>query len=175
MGETVIKIIAAALLIGSGYFFGKSMHKKFAEKKVVLELLIESILFLKSKICQEAYTLPEALSATVQKFCEYPDSLYERTAYYMVSEGLNAETAWGQACDTFFEKSFIGEEDMSVIKNAGKLLGCGDRHMQQENLDGLTENLKKALKEADIKEKRDGALYIKIGLAAGCIFAIILW
>ena len=171
----ILKGAAALLLVGSGYFFGKSMDKKLKDRMETLQKLSESIVFLKSKICQEAYTLPEAMSATATQCCPYPDSVYERTAYYMVSEGLDGQRAWHRACESCTEGRILGREGTELLQTAGGLLGCGDREMQKENLEVFAENLKKAYTQAETKEQRDGKLYIKLGLAAGCIAAILLW
>lgn len=176
MGMTIIlKGAAALLLAGSGYFFGKSMDKKLKDRTDMLKNLSESVIYLKSKICQEAYTLPEAMSATSGKFCHYPDSVYERTAYYMISEGMDGQQAWGRACECCAEGRILGPEGIDLMKTAGGLLGCGDREMQKENLNLFAESLKKAWSDAEAKEQKDGKLYIKLGLAAGCIAAILLW
>ncbi len=163
------------LLAGSGYFFGKSMDRKLKDRTEVLQNLSESVIYLKSKICQEAYTLPEAMSATSAKFCDYPDSVYERTAYYMVSEGMDGQQAWNRACECCAESRILGSGGTELLKTAGGLLGCGDREMQKENLNIFAESLNKACISAEAKEQKDGKLYIKLGLAAGCIAAILLW
>lgn len=163
------------MLAGSGYFFGKSMDKKLKDRTETLKNLTESIIYLKSKICQEAYTLPEAMSATAARFCHYPDSVYERTAYYMVSEGMDGQRAWDMACNSCAESRILGLEGTKLLKTAGGLLGCGDREMQKENLDIFAESLKKACEAAEAKEQKDGKLYIKLGLAIGCIAAILFW
>ncbi len=176
MSITIIfKGVAALLLTGSGYFFGKSMDKKLKDRTDTLKNLTESIIYLKSKIYQESYTLPEAMSATSAKFCNYPESVYERTAYFMVSEGMDGQQAWNKACECCAENRILGTEGTELLKTAGGLMGCGDREMQKENLDVFAESLKKACANAEAKEEKDGKLYIKLGLAAGCIAAIVLW
>ncbi len=174
-GTVILKATAALLLIGSGYFFGKSMDKKLKERTETYKNMAESVVYLKSKICQEAYTLPEAMSATAAKFCRYPHSLYEKTSYYMVSEGMDGQQAWKRACSDCAEGKLLGEEGISLLEETGKLLGCGDRDMQKENLEALWERLKNACAASEEKQKRDGSLYIKLGLAAGCIAAILMW
>ena len=171
----MLKITAALSLIGSGYFFGKSMDKKLKERAELLRMLSESVVYLKEKICQEACTLPEALSATAVKCCSYPESIYERAAYYMVSEGLEGTEAWNRGCDSCAEGRILGADGIALLKTAGSLLGSGDRTIQEENLEQFSERLQKSCLRAEDKERRDGKLYIKMGLAAGCIAAILFW
>jgi len=47
--------------------------------------------------------------------------------------------------------------------------------MQKDNLENLAELLKNATEESEIKHKKDGALYIKLGLAIGSIVSVIMW
>lgn len=175
MLEYVIKAAAAVLMVSSGYFFGKSFEKKLKDRHEILLMLSEAVYYLQSKICSEGCTLPEALKATDRKYCEYKNSVFCKAAEYMNAEALEGEPAWVKACETCNEKPLLNCTDMETLKGAGKLLGCGDSQMQKDNLSSLTDQLKAAAAAAGNKCKKDGALYIKLGLAVGSIIAVIMW
>jgi len=68
MVKLAIKILAAVLMIASGYFFGKSLEEKLKERYETLNKLSLAVYFLKSKIYTEGFTLPEALKVTDDKY-----------------------------------------------------------------------------------------------------------
>lgn len=175
MLEYVIKSAAAVLMVASGYFFGKSAEKKLKDRHETLLMLSESVYYLKSKVCTEGCTLPEALKDTGKKYNFDKDSLFYRAAEYMDSGATDGEVAWEKACEDGAEKAMLIASDIELLKSAGKLLGCGDSDMQKDNLSSLIEQLKTVAEAAGNKSKKDGALYIKLGLAVGSIIAVIMW
>jgi len=92
-----------------------------------------------------------------------------------MEKNTDSETAWISACEKNEDRVFLKNSDIEILKSAGKLLGSGDSNMQKDNLENLAELLKNATEESEIKHKKDGALYIKLGLAIGSIVSVIMW
>ena len=131
--------------------------------------------YLKCKICGENYNLPEALIETDRKYFESRDSVFYITAKEIEKSDEPLENVWIQAVDKSAERKFLKDDDADILKKAGSLLGLGDVLVQQDNLQELITSLNNVSEEAFNKMKKDGVLYIKIGLAAFSIIAILMW
>ena len=170
----IIKILGTAFMIASGYFFGKSMQQKLKDRHQLLNTMSEAIYYLKTKICSEDYPLPEALKETHYKYFNSKNSVFILTAE-KIENKIPAEEAWISSLCEWEEKVVFTRNDKEVIENAGSLLGLGDVQVQKDNLNKLTEELKKSSEEAFAKLNKEGPLYIKVGLAITLIIAVVLW
>lgn len=175
MLKIFIKIIASAFMILSGYFFGKSFENNMKLRYETLLKLSEAIYFLKAKICTDNFDLPEALKETGRKYCDEDDSVFNIAAVKLINSDESAETIWTEAVNQSQESIYLKAEDKEVIKKAGTLLGVGDVQVQQDNLQELISKLDALAETAQEKMKKEGALYIKIGLAVGSVIAVLMW
>ncbi len=175
MVEIILKFSAALLFLGSGYFFGKSFQEKLRIHMETLKLISEKIYYVKNKIYSENYTLPEALTETEFVFPAGEDSSFSIACKNIVENNMSAEDAWNSAWDSGCEKYLISKENLELIKSSACLLGNGDKIIQKENLENLIFMLEKSIKEAEEKYKKDGKLYIKLGLAVSFIISIFIW
>lgn len=81
---------------------------------------------------------------------------------------------WKSAFDRFKNELSLKEEDISIILEFSKKLGCGNREYEKTNLKGTSVRLKVAEDEAAEISRTNVKMYRGLGILAGIFIVIVL-
>ncbi|MBU4532132.1 MAG: stage III sporulation protein SpoIIIAB [Eubacteriales bacterium] len=169
------KIIGAMFVIGAAGFLGLTVANAYQNRPRELRDMQTALHLLETEIAYGATPLVEALD-NVSTRVPSPVGRFMSEVARELSAGYGATVreAWGFALNGFRPETFLKEEDLSVVKGLGEVLGASDRADQLKHLRLAIERLKAQGHKADDEAKRNVKLWQCLGFTGGLAVTLIL-
>jgi len=167
---SIIKWIILLLILAISTLIGNHISLKYKNREIELKEFKSALNMFKSKIKYTYEPIPETFLEIADNFSCNVSNLF-RTASINMKE-KSACDAW---CDAIsFVYTNINDEDKSVLKALGKMLGKTDLDGQLKEIE-LTENfLNYQIEKAEIDREKNEKLYKTLGFISGIGIVILL-
>ncbi|MBE7065332.1 MAG: hypothetical protein E7384_05930 [Ruminococcaceae bacterium] len=173
----VLKSAGAVLIASSGIMTGYKLKKRLQMRRDILAEYRAGIEFTESRISLDELALEECMNECRQRFCkEYPEYNLFSIFGDKLSQGiLSGEEAWRDTVESVSEKGLLSDGEINLLCSLSSTLGRADVKHHSEHLKTVAEKLDLLITEADVKLKKDGNLFIKLGAAASAVLILLLW
>ena len=90
-------------------------------------------------------------------------------------DGETAYQLWTNAAAAIKGKTFMAEEDLSVLDGFGRTLGYLDKHMQQNAINYTVSYIDEKVASLQIQSGKSRRMYRSLGIIAGLLITVVLW
>ena len=165
-----IKYILLCLIFLASSGIGILYSKKYTNREKELKEMKNALSLFKTKLRYTYETVPEIFTQIAEKVKEPIASIFYTAANNM-QETL-ASDAWIDAIEK--SENNLKEEDKTILKDLGKLLGQTDVDGQTSQIEITQKFLETQIKEAEDERRKNEKLYSKLGTTIGLAIVIIL-
>ena len=166
---------ALAVVLGCGglgfYFSAKEGFRiwELSELKKALLILSSEIDCMRAPLhiaCANIAKRTESTVATL--FLQFSTLL-------AAGEGETAYRHWAAAMEGIKEKTFMADEDWTVVDGFGKTLGYLDKHMQQNAIDFAVHYIDEKTTALQTQSDKSKRMYRSLGVIGGLLITVVLW
>lgn len=166
----IFKLFILSMIIGASSAIGILFSKKYANREKELKEMKNSLNIFATKIKFTYEPIPNVFMEISNKIGGNVGNIFARAANRM--KEISAGEAWVQALEE--TKYNLNKEDISVIKNLGRMLGQTDLEGQISEIEVVNEFLTSQLENAKEERRKNEKMYRTLGLVCGLTIAIIL-
>ncbi len=166
----ILKLLILSIIIGLSSAIGILFSKKYVNREKELKEMKNSLNIFATKIKFTYETVPNVFMEISNKIEGNIGNIFARAVNRM--KEIPAGEAWIQALEE--TKYNLNKEDISVIKNLGRMLGQTDLEGQISEIETVNEFLTSQLENAREERKKNEKMYRTLGLVCGLTIAIIL-
>ncbi|MGN1270230.1 MAG: hypothetical protein ACI4UU_05135 [Clostridia bacterium] len=166
----IFKLFILSMIIGASSAIGILFSKKYANREKELKEMKNSLNIFATKIKFTYEPIPNVFMEISNKIGGNVGNIFARAANRM--QEISAGEAWVQALEE--TKYNLNKEDISVIKNLGRMLGQTDLEGQISEIEVVNEFLNSQLENAKEERRKNEKMYRTLGLVCGLTIAIIL-
>ncbi len=146
--------------------------KKRVSQLVQLETAISQLEFDIDFLCLE-------LDESFEKIIVRMDGALKEVFVYIRErlknqKGTDMQRVWARAFKRCEDEIFLSGEDMQIVFDFSKNLGCGNRSTEKNNIKAALMRLKVAEEEARESAKKNVKMYRGLGLLAGIFIILVL-
>lgn len=170
----LIKLLSAAAVITATSAWGFGIAGVYRKRPQHLRQLQSGLQSLLTEITYGATPLPEALAAIGCRLDPPVAALFKRAAALVMIPGKTAAEAWHQGLHTLAADSAIKQEDLSVLRPLGQVLGLSDRQDQERHLLLALRHLLDAERQAEQERRQNENLWRYLGVLSGLMLVIVL-
>ena len=164
-----IKYILLCLIFLACSGIGILYSKKYTNREKELKEMKNALSLFKTKLRYTYETVPEIFTQIAEKVKEPIASIFYTAANNM-QETL-ASDAWIETIEK--SENNLKEEDKTILKDLGKLLGQTDVEGQLSSIELVTNFLDKQIEEAIVEKQKSEKLYRTLGITTGLGFVIL--
>ncbi|MEG0772911.1 stage III sporulation protein SpoIIIAB [Clostridium sp.] len=171
----MIKILGLLLIVGSstviGFIYGDGMRKRVRE----LKELQRGIYVLKNEINFMQSLLPEALVKVSEKCTGSINKIFRTTSDILLkNEEVDVFRSFKKSIEINSKILSLTNEDLNIFLDLCKSLGEMDVEGHNDMFNLVSENLNKAINEAESNLDKNIKMYRFLGFSFGAMVAIIL-
>lgn len=166
----IFKLFILSMIIVASSAIGILFSKKYANREKELKEMKNSLNIFATKIKFTYEPIPNVFMEISNKIEGNVGNIFARAANRM--QEISAGEAWVQALEE--TKYNLNKEDISVIKNLGRMLGQTDLEGQISEIEVVNEFLTSQLENAKEERRKNEKMYRTLGLVCGLTIAIIL-
>ena len=169
--------IAGALAVmlgcaGLGLYYSSKEGFRIYE----LQELKKALLILASEIEYMRAPLNIACANIAKRTESTTSLLFANFAHALAnSEGETAYQLWAAAAEGIKKKTFLAEEDLSVVDGFGKTLGYLDKHMQQNAINYTVNYIDEKVTALQTQGDKNKRMYRSLGIICGLLITVVLW
>ncbi len=164
------KIILLISIVVASTFLGILLSKKYSNREKELKEMKSALNILSTKIKFTYEPIPNLFLEISNKIEGNVGQIFARASSRMKEE--SAGEAWINAFSDV--KSNLIEEDITILKNLGRLLGQTDVEGQISEIEVVTQFLDTQLENARQEKLKNEKMYRTLGIVGGLTIAIIL-
>lgn len=164
------KIILLISIIVASTFIGILFSKKYSNREKELKEIKSALNIFATKIKFTYEPIPNLFLEISNKIGGNVGKIFARASNRMREE--NAGEAWANALTDI--KSNLLEEDITILKNLGRLLGQTDIEGQISEIEVVIQFLNTQLENARQERTKNEKMYRTLGIVSGLTIAIIL-
>lgn len=169
------KIMGAMFVIGAAGFLGLTVANAYQNRPRELRDMQTALHLLETEIAYGATPLVEALENVATRVPSPVGRFISEVARELSAGcGATVREAWEFGLNGYRAETFLKDEDLSVVKGLGDVLGASDRNDQIKHLRLAVERLKAQNLKADDEAKRNVRLWQCLGFTAGLAITLIL-
>lgn len=169
------KAVGALFVIGAAGFLGLSVAQAYRNRPRELREMQTALHLLQTEIAYGATPLAEALESIGPRVASPVGPLMTETARELAAGyGSTLKEAWEFALSGYRTESFLGEEDLAVVRGLGDVLGASDRDDQVKHLGLAIERLKAQAAKAENEAHINVRLWQCLGFAGGMALTLVL-
>lgn len=166
----IFKIILLVSIIVASTFLGILFSKKYSNRERELKEIKSALNIFATKIKFTYEPIPNLFLEISNKIGGNVGEIFERASIRMKEE--SAGSAW---VNSLLEvKSNLIEEDISILKNLGRMLGQTDIEGQISEIEVVNQFLNTQLENARQERAKNEKMYRNLGIISGLTIAIIL-
>jgi stage III sporulation protein AB len=171
----LIKTLGLLLIVGSstviGFIYGDGMKKRVRE----LKELQRGIYILKNEINFMHSLLPEALVKVAEKCTGSINKIFRTTSEILLkNEEIDVFRSFKKSIEINKKVLSLTNEDLAIFLDLCKSLGEMDVEGHNDMFNLVSENLNKAINEAESNLDKNIKMYRFLGFSFGAMIAIIL-
>ena len=172
----LLRIIGAlAVMVGCGglglYFSAREGFRvqELQEFKKALLILSSEIEYMRTPLAAACANIAQRTDLTVKNlFKGFADLITS-------SEGESAYQMWMTSMEGIKGKSFMAEEDLTVMEGFGKTLGYLDKEMQKNAIDYAVNYIDEKSTELLTQSSKNKRMYRSLGIIGGLLITVTLW
>lgn len=168
----VLKIIMLIAVFCTSTVIGILISKKYSNRLKILKELKNALSIFKVKINYSFETIPDVFKDISNKTKGTTSKIFEETVKNLNEKNMNAGEAWEKAVEVNGED--LKKEDISCLKDLGKLLGKTDVEGQIAQIDLVSQFIDKQISEATDDKNKNEKMYQKLGAIVGLVIVIVL-
>ncbi|WP_251494275.1 stage III sporulation protein AB [Otoolea muris] len=170
-----MKLLGAALVVGSCTGFGLGAARRLRERRRLLEILRQMIFHLRGEILYANAPLSCALLRTGNRGSGWAAALFTESAKELEREGGEPfEVIWKRQVELLSGDTVLKEPDLKALLRFGMNLGYLDRDMQEKTMQLYLEELELALERLRREEPDKSRLLFGMGVLGGLFLTVIL-
>ena len=166
----VFKIFLLILIITVSNYMGILFSKKYANREKEIKQMKTSLNMFATKIKYTYEPIPSLFMEIANKIGGNIGNIFSQSATRMKEE--LAGEAWENALEEV--NNNLSKEDITVLKNLGKLLGETDVEGQINQIEVVNQFLNSQLENANEERRKNEKMYRTLGIVTGLTIAIIL-
>lgn len=163
----IIHLVGSCLLVGAGAGLGWIQKQKLSHKRILLEDILELILFFQAGICSTKTSLPELwkqLQLQTNRF-----RILECSQQGIFSKEIMKQTI----CTQPFSQKLLDIQDKLLLEKWIDFLGSGTVEQEEQKIQYLQTMLNRSKQQAWEQEKQNGKMYLSLGVCAGLAVAVL--
>ncbi len=164
------KIILLISIVVASTFLGILFSKKYSNREKELKEMKNALNMFSTKIKFTYEPIPSVFSDISQKIGGNVGQIFARSSNRMKEE--NAGDAWINAFSDV--NCNLKEEDITVLKNLGRMLGQTDIDGQISEIEVVSEFLNTQIENARQERIKNEKMYRTLGIVGGLTIAVIL-
>lgn len=166
----MIKYVILTVILGISIWIGILVSKKYKDRVIELKEFRNSLNILENKIKFTYEPLQEIFKQISDNLENNISLIFENTNKNL--KRMNMCDAWNKAIDE--SKLNLNKEDISIIKNMGKLLGKTDVEGQVSEIKLTSDFIDLQIEKAEKEREKNEKLYKTLGTVVGLAIVIIL-
>lgn len=166
----MIKYVILTIILGVSILIGILISRKYKDRVIELTEFRNSLNILENKIKFTYEPLQEIFKQISENLENNISSIFENTNKNL--KRMNMQEAWNKAIDE--SKLNLNKEDISIIKNMGKLLGRTDVEGQISEIKLTSDFIAMQIEKAEKDREKNEKLYKTLGTVVGLAIVIIL-
>lgn len=166
----MIKYVILTVILGISIWIGILVSKKYKDRVMELKEFRNSLNILENKIKFTYEPLQEIFKQISDNLENNISLIFENTNKNL--KRMNMCDAWNKAIDE--SKLNLNKEDISIIKNMGKLLGKTDVEGQVSEIKLTSDFIDLQIEKAEKEREKNEKLYKTLGTVVGLAIVIIL-
>ncbi len=166
----VFKIFLLILIITVSNYMGILFSKKYANREKEIKQMKTALNMFATKIKYTYEPIPSLFMEIANKIGGNIGNIFSQSATRMKEE--LAGEAWENALEEVSNN--LSKEDITVLKNLGKLLGETDVEGQINQIEVVNQFLNSQLENANEERRKNEKMYRTLGIVTGLTIAIIL-
>lgn len=161
----------------AGTMSGIKLKKRIKVRKELLFEYKSGLEFTESRISLDELALCDCMEECEKRFCcDFPEFNIFSSFKEKLSQGmLSAEKSWIEAVTEVSGKGVLSDKETDILLSLSSTLGCSDIRHHSDKIKDVVKNLDGLISELDEKLKKDGNLYVKLGIAFSAIIILLLW
>ncbi|MCL2840165.1 MAG: stage III sporulation protein AB [Defluviitaleaceae bacterium] len=169
----IVGVIAVMIgSIGLGFYYAA---KEGFRVQDLLEFK-KALLILSSEIEYMRSPLAVACSNIAKRTSLGTSFMFEHFAGTLTGgDGETAYQLWMGAMDATKKKSFLVDEDWSVVEGFGKTLGYLDKQMQQNAITYAVSYIDEKAAALQVQSDKNKRMYRSLGIIGGLLITVVLW
>ena len=172
----ILQIIGALAVIagcsGLGLYFSSKEGfriRELQELKKALLILSSEIDFMRAPLNIACANIAKRTESTVA-------ALFQQFSELLATgEGETAYQLWVSAVAGIKDKTFMADEDLSVVDGFGKTLGYLDKHMQQNAINYAVGYIDEKVASLQVLGDKNKRMYRSLGVIGGLLITVVLW
>lgn len=166
----MIKYVILSIILGISIWIGILISKKYKDRVIELTEFRNSLNILENKIKFTYEPLQEIFKQISENLENNISLIFENTNKNL--KRMNMQEAWNKAIDESVLN--LNKEDISIIKNMGKLLGKTDVEGQISEIKLTSGFIDSQIEKAQKEREKNEKLYKTLGTVVGLAIVIIL-
>lgn len=166
----MIKYVILTVILGISIWIGILVSKKYKDRVMELKEFRNSLNILENKIKFTYEPLQEIFKQISDNLENNISLIFENTNKNL--KRMNMCDAWNKAIDE--SKLNLNKEDISIIKNMGKLLGKTDVEGQVSEIKLTSDFIDLQIEKAEKEREKNEKSYKTLGTVVGLAIVIIL-
>jgi len=168
----IIKFIILIIIFGACTSLGVLMSKKYKNRVIELREFKSTMNTLETKIKFTYEPIPEILKDISENLGKNTSLILKKASLYM--EKNTTQSAWNQAIEETKKNLSLNNEDITIIKNLGNLLGKTDVEGQISEINVTSNFIDSQIIKAEEERKKNEKMYRNLGTIVGLAIVIIL-
>ena len=166
----IVKFLILVLVFVCSFFIGLLIAKKYANRVKELKEMKNALTMCKTKMKFTYASIPEIFEEISTKIDGEVGMIFKLSANKMKDQ--SAGEAWNESIDLVY--SSMKEEDKTVLKNLGKMLGKTDLEGQISEIELVNHFLDTQIEMAESEKRKNEKMYKTLGGIIGLTLVIIL-
>lgn len=168
----ILKSIILILIFGGSTSIGYIISKKYANRVKELKDFRNAINMLENKIKFTYEPIPEIFKEISKTLDNNISEIFSKSSEYIVNSTI--KEGWNKAIEEKREQTSLNNEDISIIKNLGNMLGKTDIDGQISEIELTSNFIDTQVVKAEEERKKNEKLYRTLGTVVGLAVVIIL-
>ena len=169
-----IKIAGAGLILAGSFLFGTKYRTYLQRRWAILDSIYKTLCMIREKIIHENELLVTGMVTCGKAYPVPEGNLFERFANSMEGMDIPGEQ-WKKHVNDYLHQYGIYTEPLASGLHA---FSDAWQHVSPESVTSSIESacgiLETEIKEAEVKQQKEGALALKISLAIGILLIVLL-
>ena len=174
----MLKLIGAAIVIGTATAIGWLQSASYAERPKQLRSLIVALQRLETSIVYGHITLDDAFAELGDQIPAPMNHLFTSAAHAMRSREhmvLTAREAWQLSLQESIKRTSLKKQDMRILQDFGVNLGVSDKEDQRNHIRHAVKRLEQEESAARDEHGRYGRMFRSLGLLSGVLAVILMY
>lgn len=170
-----IKILGCIVILAATTSGGYVMAGKYSSRVRHLRLVQNGFSMIENEIFFTSTPLPQTFQKTAGRIGKPVNRVFAIASDILNSHmGYTAGEAWSIAIGRTKDILCLNEEDMEILRNFAKSLGCTDKENQEKNFRLVEVQLNLQLKKAEEDRSKNERMYKNLGFLLGATLVILL-